>query len=187
MDKKKIAKTAGRIALISLIAILIGVSIYNLNAKALLGEQLPMPFGIGASVVLSGSMEPELSVNDLIIVKKTEEVRLEQVVVYQSGSSLTVHRIKSIEGDVIITKGDGNNAYDEPISPEQIKGEVIYVIPYVGVIVNIIQHPVTVIIILAAAVFLFERSFRQEKKKDSEELERIKQEIERLSSDKSDS
>ena len=47
-----------RILMIVVISLVIGLSIYSWNARRVVGNSLPMPFGIGSSVVLSGSMEP---------------------------------------------------------------------------------------------------------------------------------
>ncbi len=175
-----------RILIFVLVAVIIGCSVYNWNAKKLTGNQLPMPFGIGAAVVLSGSMEPELSVNDLIIVKGTDSFYIGQIVVYQDGNSLTVHRIIKIDGEDIVTQGDANNTADDPIRAEDIKGEMLLSVPYVGVIIEIVQQPIVIALILGASVWLLERSYRKEKDKDTDELTKIIEEIKKLkNSDKS--
>ncbi len=181
MKKHKTGRTAIRILLLVLVALILGLGIYNLNAKTLLGEQMPMPFGVGASVVLSGSMEPELSVNDLIIVKETDTLRVGQIIVYQDGNSLVVHRIIAIDGDRITTQGDANTGADEPITAEAVKGEVITAIPVVGLAVHFLQNPVVIVLILGLAIWLLERSFRKEKSEDKSELDKIKEEIKELS------
>ncbi len=176
-------KMAKRIALLSVIGIVLGLTVYKINAKFLLGDPLPMPLGIGASVVISGSMEPELSVYDLLVIKKTEAFALEQIVVFQDGDSLIVHRIKAIDEDSVTTKGDANSAYDEPIPREAIKGEVILAIPLLGALVLLIQNPVIIILLLIIALLLLERSYKREKEQKETELEEIKREIEKLNGD----
>ena len=64
MKKKKIFKNIIRIGLLALCGAVLGVNLYFANAGSLLGDKLPMPFGYGAAVVLSGSMEPALSKGD---------------------------------------------------------------------------------------------------------------------------
>ncbi len=177
---KKTKRILIRILLWALVGIFCGLCVYNINAKFLLKEALPMPFGIGMSVVISGSMEPELSVNDLIIIKKTDRFYEKQVVVYQSGRSLTVHRIDSINGDEIITKGDANNTQDDPITKDMIKGEVVLAIPLVGAVIGLIQQPIVAVLLLALAFWLMERSFRREKAQEQTELDEIKKAIEEL-------
>ena len=134
-------KSVIRISVLVLLAVLIGVSIYSINASMLGGNALPMPFGFGMTVVLSGSMEPELSVDDLLIVTPSDTYEVGDVVVYQTQRTAVVHRIVSIKGDKIITRGDANNTDDDPITKENIKGKVIFAIPFIGLIVNLIKTP----------------------------------------------
>lgn len=143
-----------------------------------------MPFGIGSAVVLSGSMEPDISVGDLLVVSKRESYEVGDVVVYQSGKIAVTHRIVSISENEVITRGDANNTEDEPITLEQIKGEVVLAIPYVGYVVNVIKTPIGTICVLALAIFMLERSFSAEKKQKEKELDAIRAEIDKLKQDK---
>lgn len=176
-------KSVIRISVLVLLAVLIGVSIYSINASMLGGNALPMPFGFGMTVVLSGSMEPELSVDDLLIVTPSDTYEVGDVVVYQTQRTAVVHRIVSINGDKIITRGDANNTDDDPIAKENIKGKVIFAIPFIGLIVNLIKTPFGTILLLGAAVWLLESSFKKEKDKKAEELAAIRREIEELKKD----
>ena len=82
-----------RLLVLVLISLFAGVSLYQWNASTLTGNEMPMPFGVGVSVVLSGSMEPQLQVNDLVLVQRQEEYVPGDVVVYQSGRSLVIHQL----------------------------------------------------------------------------------------------
>ena len=178
--KKQVLKTVLRITLLVLAALVVGTNVYLLNASRLAGDAVPMPFGIGSAVVLSGSMEPEISVGDLLIIYESKNYEVGDVVVYQSGRIAVTHRIVSISGDEVITRGDANNAEDEPITLERIKGKVVMIIPCVGYLVNIIKTPLGTFAIIALAVLLLERSFRVEKEKDDQQLKDIKAEIEKM-------
>ena len=178
--KKFLRSPVVRYAALGILAILIGVNVFALNASRLAGDAVPMPFGYGASVVLSGSMEPTLSVGDLLIVKEQESYRVRDVVVYQSGRMPVVHRIESISEEMVTTRGDANNAADEPIPITAIKGEVIATVPYVGYALWALKSPVAVVILLVAAVLLVEWSFRTGKTEKEEEKERLKDEIRAL-------
>ena len=173
-------KTIARTALLIFVSLVIGFNLYTWNAQSLMGNALPMPFGYGVAVVLTGSMEPELYADDLIFVRAQEDYALRDVVVYQSGSSLVVHRIIETDGETVITKGDANNTADEPIRAEYIKGRVIGRLSGVGGVLRLLKSPAVVIAMAAAALLLLEGSFRKEKKQDSEKLEDIKAEIRRL-------
>ena len=178
--KKQVLKTVLRITLLVLAALVVGTNVYLLNASRLAGDAVPMPFGIGSAVVLSGSMEPEISVGDLLMIYESKNYEVGDVVVYQSGRIAVTHRIVSISGDEVITRGDANNAEDEPITLERIKGKVVMIIPCVGYLVNIIKTPLGTFAIIALAVLLLERSFRVEKEKDDQQLKDIKAEIEKM-------
>ena len=184
-QKKRFSKkTIFRYIVFSFIGIVLGLFVYTQNAKGLLKDKIPMPFGYGMSVVLSGSMESRLSVDDLVIIKATDNYKVNDIVLFQDGNSLVIHRIIEIDGDTVTTKGDANNVADEPINKSQIKGVLVYDIAGLGAVVNILKQPVSVFIILAAAFLLTEFSYRKEKDTDTEELDEIKKMIEELKKDK---
>lgn len=176
-------KSAFRLLLLVLCGVIVGLNVYQANANNLVGNQLPMPFGYGTAVVLSGSMEPEFSEGDLIVVKETDIYEVDDIVVFQEGNSLTVHRIINIDGETITTKGDANNTADAPIQASAVKGKVLFWIPFAGKIVEALKTPLGTIGILAAAIALIELPRRKEKKKDDEEKQKILEEIERLKQD----
>ena len=179
-EKKFSKKTVFRYIVFSFIGIVLGLCIYTQNAKGLIKDKMPMPFGYGMSVVLSGSMENRLSVDDLVIIKATDRFEVNDIVLYQDGDSLVIHRIIEIDGDTVTTKGDANNVADDPINKSQIKGVLVYDIAGIGAVVNFLKQPVSVFIILAAALLLTELSYRKEKDNDTEELDEIKKMIEEL-------
>lgn len=158
----------------------IGVNVYLWNAKSLMGNSLPMPFGYGAAVVLSGSMEPTIAIDDLIIVAAQEDYAENDIVVYQSGSMLVVHRIIELQPDTVITQGDANNAPDAPVRKEMIKGKVVGCIGGAGSIARLLKSPAATVTLVAGSLLLSEMALRREKKKDEDELEKIKAEIRRL-------
>jgi len=178
---KKILKSRFvRYVVLAVLAVGIGMNVFSLNASRLTGNALPMPFGFGASVVLSGSMEPALSVGDLLIVREQESYEAGKIVVYQSGNLPVVHRIVDISEETVITCGDANNVNDEPFPITAIKGEVIAAIPYIGYAVWALKTPTAVVIMLAAAVLLVEWSFRTGKAEKEAEKEKLKEEIRAL-------
>ncbi len=179
-NKKRIKISPLRVFIILIAGLMLGLSLYLINAGAFRGNSFPMPFGIGASVVLSGSMEPELSVDDVIIVRRAEDYLVGDVVVYQRMGTPVCHRIVSADGQSVVTRGDANNTPDEPISPSDICGKVVGKVPKAAAIVDFFRSPLGVILILGAAIALMELSFRRDKQKGDSELEQIKEEIRRL-------
>ena len=162
------------------VGLVLGLNVYMLNASRLMGNKMPMPFGYGMAVILSGSMEPEMSVGDLIIVHESNDYVVDDVVVFQESGILITHRIVDIQEDEYVTKGDANNAEDKPIMVSNIVGEVILCVPGLGNLVNIIKSPIVSIVIIVIAMLLVEKSNEKDRKKDDDELEKIREEIRRL-------
>lgn len=173
-------KTILRTLLIVFVSAVLGFNLYTWNAQSLMGNALPMPFGYGAAVVLTGSMEPTIHVNDVILVAEQPTYAENEIAVYQSGSILVVHRILDITDGMVTTKGDANNAPDAPVELSSVKGKVVGVIPGVGSIVKILKTPTATAVMLIGAVLLLEASFRKDKAKGDEQLEKIKEEIRKL-------
>ncbi len=139
-----------------------------------------MPFGVGMGVIMTGSMEPNITTNDLIVVKNTEDYQVDDVVVYQSNGSLVVHRIIEVDGDKLITQGDANNVPDEPIEIKQVKGEVVKVIGGVGNLIKFTKSPIGVFLILGVSALLLILSYKKEKEVEDQKLNSIKEEIRKL-------
>lgn len=97
-------------------------------------------FPIYPSVIATGSMEPMIKPGDIILVKKIEEsnnLQKGDVIQFKSEQILISHRIIEIVEEKgrksYLTKGDNNSAADsELVQPEQIKGEIIQVVPKIG-------------------------------------------------------
>ena len=118
--------------------------------------------------------------DDLIIVAAQDGYEVDDIVVYQSGSILVVHRIIEMDGQTVTTQGDANQAADEAIDVSVIKGKVIAIVPALGSLARVLKTPTATIVLLVGAVLLLELSFRKEKQKKSDDLELIKEEIRRL-------
>ena len=170
-------QSIGRFIILIIISLSLGIKLYSWNAKTLAGNAMPMPFGWGVSVILSGSMEPALSVDDLVIVREQQKYEQNDIVVYQDGNSLIIHRIISIDGDEAVTKGDANNVADDPIKVSNIKGKALAHIPFAGKVVRFLKSPTGFILLVVAAVALLELPYIRERRKTAENQERIKEEI----------
>ena len=177
--------------LLVLLGLLLGLNVYFLNAKTVGHNQLPMPFGIGAAVVQSGSMEPTFSKGDLLFVIDKQNYDVGDIVVYQSKNILVVHRIISTNGTKITTKGDANNTADDPFNAEDIKGTVVACIPAIGYLIDFFKTPLGILLLMGCAILLVELSFRKEKKREAysekalrvqylqEEIRKLKQEMDK--------
>ncbi|MBO4363298.1 MAG: signal peptidase I [Clostridia bacterium] len=177
---------AGRIILraflIIVIGLTVGLTVYTWNARRVFHNEMPMPFGVGASIVLTGSMEPTLQVNDLVVVKAADSFAVGDIVVFQQGDTLVIHRIIEIDEEtaMIKTQGDANNVDDGWISLSTVKGKYSFRIPFVGVIVNVLKSVPGTIAILALAAFLMIRSWKNERRESEKDIEALKAEIAEL-------
>ena len=178
--KKPTKQTLVRTVIIVCTAVFLIYNLYLLNEQTLRGNALPMPLGMGAAIVLSGSMEPTLSVDDMILVAAQPSYAVGDVVVYQSGSALVVHRIIAMADGLVTTQGDANNTADEPVSIDLIKGMVVGHVQNVGGLVRMVKSPVVSFGMMGLAIFLLERSFRKEKQQDNSEIRKMEAEIRRL-------
>ena len=129
--------------------LLILINLYIIYQKEVLKSDTVDFFGYSVLIVISGSMDPEISVDDMIIIKENEEYFINDIVTYKSTNSLITHRIVKIEDGEIYTKGDSNNTLDNPINVEQIKGKVVYKIKGFGKVLSFITSPAVIATFIA--------------------------------------
>lgn len=124
-------------------------------------------------IVSSGSMVPNLNVDDVLVVRdggSFKGLNLGDIIVFHrpdGADRVIVHRVADIR-DIVIgsqeerfirTKGDANPSsipgVDFPITEKEYIGKVAFVIPGVGVITRAISPPVNYIIIAVILAILF--------------------------------
>lgn len=121
------------------------------------GEVLPKLFGYSHALVLSGSMEPAFSAGDMLIIQAQDSYKTGDIVIYTHGDILITHRIVGEEGTTFITQGDANNAPDsDPVTIEQVEGQVVAVIPSVGLVVQFFKTPFGILVLVAMGLVLIE-------------------------------
>ena len=108
--------------------------------KFVLKHQVPSIFGYSSLMVATGSMSGTIEEGDLIIIKNTGDYEIGEIVTFfQDGDEIpTTHRIINIDDDGLwVTKGDANNSKDSrSISSDEIIGEWVMTIPYVGTFID---------------------------------------------------
>lgn len=145
------------------IVILAGVlliAVYNNVQINILGNSYSSFMGYSLFEVQTGSMEPEISAGDWIIVKNQKDYEPNDVVTFSVDGEFVTHRIVQKYGDTFVTQGDANNAKDEPITKEQIVGEEIKTLPTLGILRKTILNPV-VLIGLIIVLYLFTSTFKK--------------------------
>lgn len=114
----KVLKTLGQVVLFAILIFFILLNILSMNNKSL--------FGFRIYRVISGSMQPALQIGDVIIIKEANNYAEKDIITYDNGLTTITHRIKSINGDEIITEGDANDAPDKPITKDRILGKYFF-------------------------------------------------------------
>ena len=121
---KKIVKIITNTILVILFIIL--AIIIFVKAKTLInGNNYFELFGYSVFEVATGSMEPAISKNDIIITKKNSTYEINDIITFSKDKNYITHRIISKNNDTYITKGDANNTADTPIETSSIIGKVI--------------------------------------------------------------
>lgn len=121
--------------------------------------------GIRPFIVMSGSMEPEISTGSLCFVNSRshiEDVKEDDIINYSLLDSYITHRVVRVSDEGIITKGDANSTEDIGIvTEENFYGEVMFSIPVMGYVFFFIKKEIIPIsaslIILAAALEIMKR------------------------------
>ena len=163
-------KKAGRvlqIVFIIFLSVFLICNLYFILAPGITGNPHPDVFGFSTAVIASGSMEPELSSGDIILMHQQDNYETGDIITFQSGGSLVTHRIAAITGEGYITRGDANNADDaEPAAQENVLGEVVACIPRAGSFIFFLKTPLGLTILILAGFLLIELPFLLGRKRD---------------------
>ena len=124
---------------LALVAFLLFVAIVLMVDKYGNKSAVPSFFGTATLVVETGSMEPTIHEGDLIIIKKTNDYKIGDIITFMhDGETIpTTHRIIGIVDGKFRTKGDHNNTEDTLlVSEDEIYGEWQSTVPHVGLFVR---------------------------------------------------
>lgn len=130
-------------------------------------------FGYSIFTVATGSMEPAISQNDIVVVHSKEKYSVNDIITFKKDKSYITHRIIMINDSNLITKGDANNANDVAINKKDILGKVIKIIPNGGIWQKTLTSP-KVIITVFITLLLFDFAFSYKgfnKKEDSGQID----------------
>lgn len=100
---------------------------------------LPQFGGWRFDVVFTGSMEPELNVGGVVLIKPVEPLDIipGDIIAYHSGEEIVTHRVIEVVtsggGPSFITKGDANEDPDPlPVAATSVVGRAVFDVPYLG-------------------------------------------------------
>lgn len=184
MRAVKIIGKAFSIILTVILVFFLVCSVYTVLVRVTTDEPQPDVFGWSWAVVISGSMEPNIKVDDLIIVHRQNSYALKDVITFrsESGRSVITHRIVGETSVGFITRGDNNNVNDfDPITKDRIIGKVVMVIPGIGKFISLLQTPFGLLLILLVGILLIKapnplKKIKKKKKTAPDPLTRIEEE-----------
>ena len=109
----------------------VGILLIMLVLLLMVPSLLPRIMGYQTYNVISGSMEPELPVGCLVLVKSIspEMVKEDDIIVFHRGDSIITHRVVEVQKEErqFITKGDANESRDAtPIPYQDLVGLVTH-------------------------------------------------------------
>ncbi|MBA7691125.1 hypothetical protein ES703_99665 [subsurface metagenome] len=136
--------------------------------------------GYDMYLVRSESMKPAINMGDMVVAGPVNgllggEVESGTIVTYQLGEELVTHRVLSVDGDTLVTKGD---AVEDPdarsVSLSDVRSIYLFKIPYLGYVADFIRTKVgwfSVIVIPALLLVAFLIwSIRKELRRNSEKV-----------------
>lgn len=128
---------------------------------------IPLALGATPYTILTGSMEPSMPPGTLVVTrpKPVDEIPLGAVITYQLESNqpaVVTHRVVGVgetsDGErQFLTRGDANNVDDDPVQAVQVRGVVIYDVPYLGYVNSWVgaNRPGWLLKAVAAALILY--------------------------------
>lgn len=126
------------------------------------------------AIILSGSMEPTLSIDDLVFTKKTSKIKKGDIIsFYDKNGTMIMHRVVEVKGNDITTKGDANNTLDKPIKRSDVVGVYTGKIKYVGKIFKFIKSIWGLVICLLCIIIVFFFPSGKKKEKQLDEKKEV--------------
>lgn len=149
-----------QLALVFLLALLLACNLWVIFQQQVMVIDHPTVFGYSAAVVASGSMEPALSVDDMILNHTQDRYAVGDIITFDKGGSLTTHRIVAVTDEGYITQGDANNAADpDPVAPREVVGRVVGRLPGIGGLLAALKKPLGMTLLFFAGLILLELPF----------------------------
>lgn len=126
-------------------------------------------------------MKPAINMGDMVITgPRQRHIEPGEIVTYERGEELVTHRVLSVDGDALVTKGD---AVEDPdpwsVNLSDVRGVYLFKIPYIGYVSSFVRTKVgwflAIVIPATALVALLIRSIYKELRSDSKKVARKKE------------
>lgn len=183
-NKKKKIAIRKRIISLAIYIVILPLIFYNILLivfSIIKPNETPSFLGIKTFVIVSGSMEPNLNVGDIVIIKKCDEndIKEDDIISFREGQTIITHRVKEINdtenGREYVTKGDNNNVKDNtPVKYSNIEGVCIGRIEHIGNIVLALKNKIVIIAIILIFYLIYSHDLKVTEKKRSRREKRRK-------------
>lgn len=173
IEKGKINKVArnifcGCLYIIVAICILYNI-IFSINTTISQNDYFKL-FGISFFRMKNDLMQDDIDKNDFIIVKEADEEKLQEgdIIAYQVNGKTRINKIFNTQQSEYTTKSNKNYYPDiEKISYNQIIGKKVAIMPFLGIVLSILQSKITTAFILIVLILYFLRNkYLYEKRKE---------------------
>ena len=154
--------------LLIIVTVIIIIGMYYIYQLKIEKKDYANMFGYTFFEVATGSMKPTMEIGDVVIVKLTNQIEQNDIIVYVDGKDIITHRLIEINDNELIAKGDANNSEDKPIQRHMVLGEVIQILPKLGIWREIFTSSevvglILVLIVLSSVVLTYTSSDSKEK------------------------
>ena len=132
--------------------------------------------GYDMRLVRSESMKPAINMGDMVITGPPGgEVEAGTIVTYQRGEELVTHRVLSVDGETLVTKGDAVEDADPwAVTLSDVRGVYLFKVPYIGYVANFISTKLgwflVIILPATALVALLIRDIFKTRQRNSEKV-----------------
>lgn len=157
---------------IGIFGVILLITVYNSIQTKVFKNDYSKLFGYSTFEVVTGSMAPTIEAGDYIIVKYTNDIKLNDIVTYKKNDDFITHRVREKYNDIYVTKGDANNTKDDAINKSQIVGKVVKILPGFGNLRKTILNPF-VLITLIVTLYIISYIAKDNKDKKNKVLEEI--------------
>ena len=150
--------------IITIALLIIVINITIITESEVNRDKIPDFFGFTPFIIVSGSMEPKIQTNNIIITKKVDENEIKEgdIISYKDKENniIITHRVVGVINmngqNFYETKGDNNKANDkELVEISRIQGKYLFSIPFLGELITYVKTPRGMGLVLTFIISLY--------------------------------
>lgn len=113
--------------------------------------------GMGIGVIVTGSMEPEIKVGDIILIRRVPQnkIKVGDDITFQSGDKVITHRVVGITEKGFITQGLQNNISDGEVLYSNVYGKVVGKSTFLGGVYAFVNTQYGFLFVIVIPLFAF--------------------------------